>query len=373
MEKEIQNKLILPSSELIFSSQIMQEVNHVIKQVAVTDITVLITGESGVGKELVAQAIHTNSPRSKKTMITVNCGAIPEGIIESELFGHEKGAFTGASEMRKGYFELADGGTIFLDEIGELPLNVQVKFLRILENGEFMRVGSSQPRKVNVRVIAATNKNLQQLTSNKLFRADLFYRLRTVNIQIPALRDRLEDIPELAKKFADDFSLRNNIQFAGFREGSFEKLKEYYWPGNVRELKNVVESLIVVNRGKEITTDDVQIFLNNYQSQNLEEGDRSLPMIPVKNELGERVLIYRALLDLKNDISEVKNLISKDSSNNINDLPMLAPHNGSLDEMERKLIIETLEKFQNNRRLAANHLKISERTLYRKIKEYGLK
>ena len=252
---------------IVSSSAVMQEINYVILQVAPTDITVLITGESGVGKELVSQAIHSNSSRSKKPMITVNCGAIPEGIIESELFGHEKGSFTGAAELRKGYFELADGGTIFLDEIGELPLNVQVKFLRILENGEFMRVGSSAPKRVNVRVIAATNKNLQSLVSNKLFRADLYYRLRTVNIHLPPLRDRIEDIPTLATKFSTDFANRNNITFSGFETGALEILKEYYWPGNVRELKNVIESMLVINRGKLISTNDVKIFLNNYQTQ----------------------------------------------------------------------------------------------------------
>ncbi len=362
---------------IVSSSAVMQEINYVILQVAPTDITVLITGESGVGKELVSQAIHSNSSRSKKPMITVNCGAIPEGIIESELFGHEKGSFTGAAELRKGYFELADGGTIFLDEIGELPLNVQVKFLRILENGEFMRVGSSAPKRVNVRVIAATNKNLQSLVSNKLFRADLYYRLRTVNIHLPPLRDRIEDIPTLATKFSTDFANRNNITFSGFETGALEILKEYYWPGNVRELKNVIESMLVINRGKLISTNDVKIFLNNYQTQSNSDVERGLPMLPIKNELEERALIYRALVDLKNDISEVKKIIqgtnSSVNTNHVGEYPALPSHNGSLDEMERKLIIETLDNSQNNRRLAAEHLKISERTLYRKIKEYGLK
>jgi transcriptional regulator with GAF, ATPase, and Fis domain len=214
---------------IVGTSLEIQEIVHVIQQVAPTDITVLITGESGVGKEIVAQAIHAASKRAAKTMVTVNCGAIPEGIIESELFGHERGSFTGASDSRKGYFEIANGGTIFLDEIGELPLATQVKFLRILENGEFMRVGSSVAKNVNVRVIAATNKDLEAEVRNKNFRPDLFYRLRSVNMRIPPLRERRDDVPVLFEKFSQDFAAANRIVFGGITEDAMEQLRNYYW------------------------------------------------------------------------------------------------------------------------------------------------
>lgn len=349
----------------------IQEIVEVVQHVAPTDITVLITGESGVGKEVIAHAIHGASNRAKKPMVTVNCGAIPEGIIESELFGHEKGSFTGASSERKGYFELADGGTIFLDEIGELPVATQVKFLRILENGEFLRVGSSVARKVDVRVIAATNKNLEQEVRNGNFRQDLFYRLRSVNIRIPALRERKEDIPLLFEKFVKEFSEKNGIQFNGITSEASEYLKNYYWHGNVRELRNVVESMLVIERGKTIDLDDVKKYLR------LPIDDRSLPMImPTQNALDERQLLYRALIELKNDMLEVKNLLK--NAVGVNGVQSergqvnVVSENLSLEEMERRMIEASLKKYHGNRRLAAEELKISERTLYRKIKEYGL-
>jgi DNA-binding NtrC family response regulator len=366
----------------------MQEIVQVIQQVAPTDITVLITGESGVGKEIVAQAIHTASRRSHKPMVTVNCGAIPEGIIESELFGHEKGSFTGASDSRKGYFELADGGTIFLDEIGELPLATQVKFLRILENGEFMRVGSSSAKKVDVRVIAATNKDLEREVYTKHFRPDLFYRLRSVNIRIPPLRDRREDIQVFFNKFAKDVSEKNKISFLGITDEAMELLTQYFWPGNVRELRNVVESLLVIENGRQLTADDVRKYLRGSQTNGEE---RNLPVyVPKQAEFAERELIYRALVDLKTDIVDVKNLlvnaaggstalVRRDAGNGteIHDGTIVRQHaaeeeNISLEEMERRMIIGSLQKYEGNRRLAAQALKISERTLYRKIKEYGL-
>ena len=366
----------------------MQEIVEVIQQVAPTDITVLITGESGVGKEIVAQAIHTASRRSHMPMVTVNCGAIPEGIIESELFGHEKGSFTGASDSRKGYFELADGGTIFLDEIGELPLATQVKFLRILENGEFMRVGSSTAKKVDVRVIAATNKDLEREVYTKHFRPDLFYRLRSVNIRIPPLRDRRDDIPVFFNKFAKDVADKNKIAFLGITDEAMELLTQYFWPGNVRELRNVVESMLVIENGRQLTADDVRKYLKGSQTDGEE---RNLPVyIPKQAEFAERELIYRALVDLKTDIVDVKNLLAnaaggstalvrRDAGNGteIHDGTIVhqraaEEENVSLEEMERRMIIGSLQKYEGNRRLAAQALKISERTLYRKIKEYGL-
>lgn len=361
---------------IVGNSLEMQELVQVLQHVAPTDITVLITGESGVGKEVIAQAIHGASKRSKKPMMTVNCGAIPEGIIESELFGHERGSFTGASSERKGYFELADGGTIFLDEIGELPIATQVKFLRILENGEFLRVGSSVARKVDVRVIAATNKDLEQEARNGNFRQDLFFRLRSVNIRIPALRERREDIPLLFEKFVKEFSQKNGIVFSGITPAAMEVLQNYYWHGNVRELRNVAESIIVIERGKKIDVDDVQKYIR------FGSDDRSLPMIiPKRNEFDERQLIYHALVDMKNDILELKNLLKTVTGGDAaeNHQPLLSsvhanavPETVSLEEMERRMIETSLKKFHGNRRLAAAELKISERTLYRKIKEFGL-
>ncbi len=369
---------------IIGESLEMKEIIHVIQQVAQTDITVLITGESGVGKEVIAQAIHASSRRAKKPMVTVNCGAIPEGIIESELFGHEKGSFTGAHETRKGYFEIADGGTIFLDEIGELPLGVQVKFLRVLENGQFNRVGSSVARNVDVRVIAATNKDLEHEVRTKNFRPDLFFRLRSVNVRIPPLRDRREDIPLFVEKFAKEFSEKNGISFLGFTGDAMEVFEEYYWPGNVRELRNVMESMLVIENGKKLSGDDVRKYLKGYQAP---EGERNLPVYVAKqNEFSERELIYRALVDLKSDVVQLKDMIvnavrstEEIRTQTTNLQNSVLPHSFndtsediSLKEMERRWIIGTIQKYGNNRRTAAQALQISERTLYRKLKEYGV-
>lgn len=359
----------------------MQKIIEVIEQVAPTDITVLITGESGVGKEVIAKAIHGASERNKRPLITVNCGAIPEGIIESELFGHERGSFTGASEQRKGYFELADGGTIFLDEVGELPLSAQVKFLRILENGEFLRVGSSMPRTVNVRVIAATNKNLESEVQGQRFRADLFYRLRSVNISIPPLRKRVEDIPVLFRHFASDVARRNKVPFAGISNAAMAVLESYHWPGNVRELRNVVESMLVLENGKYLEPDDVQKYLKGYRQ---DHEQRHLPVPLGKSvEQAERELILRALLDIKGNLLELKSvLIEQLQSQELGRQPAAADPVGSagaagsgnlnLEDMERRVIAEALDRYKGNRRVAARALHISERTLYRKIKEYGL-
>ena len=365
---------------IIGESVEMRKIVEVIEQVAPTDITVLVTGESGTGKEVIAKAIHAASPRNKKPLITVNCGAIPEGIIESELFGHERGSFTGASEQRKGYFELADGGSIFLDEVGELPLSAQVKFLRILENGEFLRVGSSVSRTVNVRVIAATNKNLELEVQTQRFRADLFYRLRSVNISIPPLRKRTEDIPVLFRHFAEEVSRKNKVPFAGISPEAMALLQSYHWPGNVRELRNVVESMLVLENGRYLQPPDVQKYLKEYHPA---EETRNLP-VPVGRsvEQAERELILRALLDIKGSVLELKNVVldhmqPQDGMSQAGGIPeatqqAVEPANLSLEAMERRMIAEALDRYKGNRRVAARALHISERTLYRKIKEYGL-
>ncbi|MEK7670592.1 MAG: sigma-54 dependent transcriptional regulator [Bacteroidota bacterium] len=356
----------------------MKKIVEVVQQVAPTDITVLITGESGVGKEIIAKAIHAASQRNKKSLITVNSGAIPEGIIESELFGHERGSFTGAAGERKGYFELADNGTIFLDEIGEMPLSTQVKLLRILENGEFLRVGSSTARRVNVRVIAATNKDLQVEVRNNRFRSDLYFRLRSVNIVIPPLRNRTEDIPVLFKAFVEELSAKNNVKFGGISDDGTQVLKSYHWPGNVRELRNVVESMLVLESGKYLQADDARKYLREYRQPASEV--RNLPMITGKSvEQAERELILRALLEIKADIVDLKNALHEHSTAIANvvqqatDPMAIQPDSSlSLTEMEHKLIAEALLRFKGNRRAAARALNISERTLYRKIKEYDL-
>jgi DNA-binding NtrC family response regulator len=353
----------------------LQEIREIIRQVAPTDITVLVTGESGTGKEVIARAVHALSKRSAKPIVTVNCGAIPEGIIESELFGHEKGAFTSAGETRKGYFEIADSGTMFLDEIGETPLATQVKLLRVLENGEFMRVGASVPRTTNVRVIAATNKNLEHEVQQKRFRPDLYFRLRSVNLWVPPLRHRREDIPLLMDLFVKEFSKKNGVKSAGLTADATEELLNYAWPGNVRELRNVIESMIVLGNGKQLTGDDVRRYL---PPQRVQESDQHLPVVTSKSvEQAERELIYRALLDLKKDIVELKEYlqgVGHQASPAAVDSVGTGGSNGafSLDAMEREMIMKALERHRGNRRMAARELNISERTLYRKIKEYGL-
>ncbi len=374
MNEEIKNTL-----GIIGNSIAIQEIRQIIKQVAPTDITVLITGESGVGKEVIAKALHSSSLRSHKPMVTVNCGAIPEGIIESELFGHEKGSFTGAGETRKGYFEIADGGTIFLDEIGELPLSTQAKFLRVLENGEFMRVGSNITRKVDVRIIAATNRNLEFGVRENSFRKDLYFRLRSINIHIPPLRDRKEDIPLFIEYFANNFAERNNINVEGFSKEAIEVLINHRWDGNVRELKNTLESLFVINKGNLIDANDVLKQLNTYQIEFV-QPQRNLPVHTHKtSEQVERELIYRALLEIKNDVVAIKQFINNyaESKPAIPE-SYLETNNSSydedltLDEMNKRYIIKILQKYHGNRRLAAKKLNISERTLYRKINEFGL-
>ncbi len=376
---------------IVAESMEMREVLSVVQHVALSDITVLITGESGAGKEIIAKTIHGLSNRAEKPMVSVNCGAIPEGIIESELFGHEKGAFTSAGEQRKGYFEIADKGTIFLDEIGELPQQTQVKFLRVLENGEFMRVGSGTPMRVDVRIIAATNKDIEEMVGAKQFRADLYYRLRSVNIRIPPLRDRRDDIVPLVKKFSDEFVRTSKMSFGGFSSNAIDRLIEYDWPGNIRELRNVVESLIVLEPGQEIHAEEVRRFLSKMHRPEVHrqfDDNHHLPVhLHKSSEQAERELIYRALLEMRKDILELKNFLMnrEPQPQRVHLLPPSVHNNSgkdvqddmieelpSIDEMEKSLINEALRRTGGRRRDAAKALQISERTLYRKIKEYGL-
>ncbi|RMH64717.1 MAG: sigma-54-dependent Fis family transcriptional regulator [Calditrichaeota bacterium] len=372
----------------------VEELLQTIAMVAPTELSVLIIGESGTGKEVVANAIHRLSGRKNRSLVSVNCGAIPEGILESELFGHEKGSFTGAIGRKKGYFEMADKGTIFLDEIGEMPLNTQVKLLRVLETSEFMRVGGTEIQKVDVRVIAATNRNLEQAVQENQFRRDLYYRLKAITLYIPPLRERREDIPGLIELFARQFADKNRINFKGFSPEAVELMVRFDWPGNVRELRNFVETAIILNHGGVIRPDYVRSTLQMNNGFSAGTGDQ-LPM-PVNKtpEQVERELIYRTLIALKLDISELKQMFSAFMQSQMNrNLPAAPPQPlGFMSEqdassfkaddnavkpttlagMERELIKETLNRFGGSRRKTARALQISERTLYRKIKEYGL-
>jgi len=362
---------------LVGKSEAFEQILETVRQVAPTNITVLIFGESGTGKEMVARALHELSPRKNKPMLTVNCGAIPEGILESELFGHEKGSFTGAADLRKGYFELAEGGTLFLDEIGELPPATQVKLLRVLEGKEFMRVGGNKMFRVNVRMIAATNRDLEAAVQREEFRKDLFYRLNAVNIFIPPLRDRKEDIRELTIHFAEEVCKANRIRFQGFTEEAFEYLKNYSWPGNIRELRNVVERVIVLGKGEMVD----RLVLET-QIRERVETDRNLPVLLHKtSEQAERELIYRALLDIRMALEDLRHLIvagaplripahSDEGTVDVSVPPI--PSETTLNGMEKNLIEKTLEQFRGNRKKTARALGIGERTLYRKLKEYGI-
>ncbi|HIO88218.1 MAG TPA: sigma-54-dependent Fis family transcriptional regulator [Candidatus Marinimicrobia bacterium] len=383
--------MVRRNSGIIGTSQGIDQVLEMIVQVAPVDISVLIIGESGTGKELVAKAIHKQSRRSSKPLVIVNCGAIPEGIIESELFGHKKGSFTGAAEDRKGYFEEADGGTVFLDEIGEMPVETQVKLLRVLESGEFMRVGDAKTRKVDVRMIAATNKNLTQETEKGRFRQDLYYRLRTVTVEIPPLRQRLEDIDLLTERFALLFSRSNDIVFRGFSTDAIRVMKQYDWPGNVRELRNFVESVILLEKGNKISS---EIVLKHLEPM-VGGASPNLP-VPVDKSSGqaERELILQQLLFLRQDMREIKSLFSGGKIDRSGEIGYLNSGGGlnltalegdvgnliksgaigdmSVKDLEMELISRTLKKFNKNRRKTARALGISERTLYRKINDYGL-
>jgi transcriptional regulator with PAS, ATPase and Fis domain len=388
-------------------------------QVANTDLTVLISGESGVGKEAFSQIIHSLSARKHNPFIAVNCGAIPEGTIDSELFGHEKGSFTGAVDSRKGYFETVNGGTIFLDEIGELPLGTQARLLRVLEAGEFIRVGSSKVQKTDVRVIAATNKDLLQLTERGKFREDLYYRLSTVPIRVPSLRDRKEDIPLLFRKFAVDFAERYKTSPVQLDEDAKNLLIQYTWPGNVRELKNIAEQISVLSEDKTISQQQLRRFIPD-------NPVNRLPMvIPSANNQApndfsnEREILYKLFFDMKKDVTELKKMfleilknpsLAADTqeafSREMKELkpqehysgnmvstpyqsqPVVIHNNGngnnnihqheeveeslSIMDKEKELIIKALKKHKGKRKDASSDLGISERTLYRKLKEYDI-
>ena len=367
------------------SSPQVEEIIRTLITVAPTDLSVLITGESGTGKEVIARAIHRMSNRADKPLVAVNTGAIPEGILESELFGHEKGSFTGATGQKKGYFEAADTGTIFLDEIGEMSLNTQVKLLRVLEESEFMRVGGTKTHKVDVRLIAATNKDLETAVQNNEFRRDLYYRLKAITIHIPPLRKRKQDIPLLVRELAENYIHDQKITFKGFSPEAIELMTQYHWPGNVRELRNFVETAIILNRGEIVNSAYVR---SNLPLRREEPDSRNLPVpLNMPHDQAERELIYRTLLSLKMDITEIKqvlmNLVNSGIQHPRYEIPYEDLHvveggeenelqPTTLVDMEREMIRQTLKKYNGSRRKTAKALQISERTLYRKIKEYGL-
>ena len=342
----------------------------VVMQVAPTDITILIYGESGVGKEVFARAIHNSSKREGKEIVSVNCGAIPEGILESELFGHKKGAFTGAVEGRKGYFEIADGGTLFLDEIAEMPLTTQVKLLRAIEFKEFMRIGAETVTKVDVRIIAATNKDLQEEVDSKKFREDLYFRLKAVTLSIPPLRERREDIELLVNHFLEEYSKTNKIETSQVTHKAMNLLVEYDWPGNVRELKNTVETATALSRNGIL---DVDSFSHLFAARENINVNRNLPIFMRKSpEDADRELLYRALFEIKKDLIELKDLVVNNGKENIVKSEEAKKNRFSLDEIEKETIKAALDKTRGNKRKASKLLNISERTLYRKIKQYDL-
>ncbi len=381
-------------------------------RVAPTDLTVLISGESGVGKEIFSKVIHALSARKHNPFIAINCGAIPEGTIDSELFGHEKGAFTGAIDSRKGYFETVNGGTIFLDEIGEMPLNTQARLLRVLETGEFIKVGSSKVQKTDVRVLAATNVDLAEFVAKGKFREDLYYRLNTVPIKVPSLRERKEDIYLLFRKFAVDFAEKYRTSPIRLTPDAVDLLKEYSWPGNVRELKNVTEQISVLSMTKEIDADELKKYLHPVKS--------TVPALrSAESEEGymsEREILYKLLFEMRRDLNDMKSFVLRNSGyseiprneeslqnqgkeidsahqltsgpnvsgrvplviqpeadEEVKEVPVQEVEESlSIAEKEKELIIKALKKHRGRRKDAARDLGISERTLYRKIKEYGI-
>ena len=377
---------------------------EVAMRVAPTDLSVLVTGESGVGKEFFPQIIHAYSSRKHNKYIAVNCGAIPEGTIDSELFGHEKGSFTGAIDSRKGYFEEADGGTIFLDEVGELPISTQVRLLRVLQTGEFMRVGSAKVQKTNVRVVAATNNDLLKSISEGRFREDLYYRLNTVPISVPALRERKGDIHLLFRKFASDVAVQYNMPAIALDEGARILLESYHWRGNIRQLKNVAEQISAVEQSRNITADILRRYLpdESYSVSTLNDQHS------YDNMATERELLYKILFDMRNDINELKRMMSEAMRGGMQQPHAPQPHapqhevvgllpeattpiahreeedfvvevmdeiparEMTKDDMQREQIIQALQRHNYRRKDAAKELFISERTLYRRMKALGI-
>ena len=370
--------------------------------IASTDLTVLITGESGVGKEVFPQIIHQNSTRKHGSYIAVNCGAIPEGTIDSELFGHEKGSFTGALAERKGYFEVADKGTIFLDEVGELPMATQARLLRVLEYGEFIKVGSSKVQKTDVRIVAATNVDLMKAIRNGKFREDLYYRLNTVPIMIPPLRERKEDIYLLFRKFASDFAEKYRMPAVQLTDDAKKILINYRWPGNIRELKNITERMSIFEHEREITAERLKTYLSYPDMERLPALISS--DADSRSFANEREILYQILFDMRKDINDLKKMVPgmviNPSIHPVQETSSITPYpivnkfiseeenepqyadevaeekepekTLSLEDVEKNMIIQALERHKGRRRNAAQDLKISERTLYRKIKEYGL-
>ena len=388
---------------IIGNSELLNRALEIAVRVAPTDLSVLVTGESGVGKEFFPQVIHAFSARKHNKYVAVNCGAIPEGTIDSELFGHEKGAFTGAIDSRKGYFEEADGGTIFLDEVGELPLSTQVRLLRVLQTGEFMRVGSAKVQKTNVRVVAATNADLRKSIADGRFREDLYYRLNTVPIAVPALRERPEDIYLLFRKFASDVALQYRMPAITLDADARKMLEGYYWRGNIRQLKNVAEQISAIEQTREITPAILAQYLPT------EGTAASAPSLTssarVEDMTSERELLYKILFDMRNDINDIKRMIvemrggygtavttvpSVEHKDIFGLLPAKVqptpeptyaesevvvdeqPREMSKADMQREQIVKALRRHGGSRRAAAADLFMSERTLYRKIKELGI-
>lgn len=405
---------------IIGNNHLLERAIDVARQVAPTDLNVLINGESGTGKEVFPQIIHQNSARKHGPYIPVNCGAIPEGTIDSELFGHEKGSFTGAHESRKGYFEVADGGTIFLDEVGELPLSTQARLLRVLETGEYIRVGSSKVQKTNVRVVAATNIDFTHAIEKGKFREDLYYRLNTVPINLPPLRERKDDIHLLFRKFASDFATKYRMPAVKLTPDAEQALVNYYWPGNIRQLKNITEQISIIEKEREITLECLLQYLPNYTSNKLPVLTNHIGGVnsSSSSEISERDLLYKVLFDMKKDLNDLKKVVHGiiQGGGQISDLshedlhavdriysegadypvvskpneikvhnPIIVKDTGigfnkpieveeslSLQDKEIDMIKKALKKHKGKRKYAAQELGISERTLYRKINEYNI-
>ncbi len=400
-EEEAQFQLLQWRYGIVGRSEALRKAMRLLLQVAPTELTVLITGETGTGKELFARAIHGLSPRRRFALVSLNCAALPETLLESELFGHVRGAFTGATSDRQGFFEIANHGTLFLDEVGDMPLSTQAKVLRVLETGEFSPLGSSEIRQVDVRLIAATNRDLEEAVRRGTFRQDLYYRLNTVRLHLPPLRERPEDIPLLVEYFAARTCQKLGIEFEGIADEALALLQQWPWPGNIRELRNVVETLVTLEGGAFITPEMVRRYLQPTASPEHAQGYEPVPteraiILSHKPAGGETLasfdtaLLYRVLLDMRSELSELRRTLQallpavRELHEVVDSLRRGAEQQGDavvqlrdeadfrLDDIERRLIIAALKRFGGNRRLAARALGISERTLYRKLAQYGL-